>query len=343
MYELKKEEKAPLFEAELLKLARYHYQHSEDYRAIVDALYSDSLEKGNVPALAVSLFKHHLLKSIKSEDIFKITTSSGTTSQQVSKIVLDKENTLRQQKILAAILKQWLGKKRLPMLIIDHPNVIKDKFSYSARGVGIQGMSLFGFDHTYALNEDMTLNLDAINQFFEKYKTEKVFVFGFTFMVWQYFIKALNQQKQTFKFDDAILLHSGGWKKLQDKAVSNDVFKQLVQQQLGTIKVHNFYGMVEQTGTIYVECEAGYLHCPVWSDINIVSKKTLKPEQQGVEGIIQVSSLLPTSYPGHCLLTEDLGVLLGQDDCSCGRHGKYFLVNGRLAKAQVRGCSDTQS
>lgn len=343
VYTLKKDEKATIFEAELLTLAKHHYQHSEDYRAIIDALYPNDLELGKVPALAVSLFKHHLLKSIKSEAIFKITTSSGTTSQQVSQIVLDKENTLRQQKVLAAILKHWLGPKRLPMLIIDHANVIKDKFSYSARGVGIQGMSLFGFDHTYALNEDMTLNLDAVSQFFDKHQGEKVFIFGFTFMVWQYFLQALCQQKHKFNLDDAVLLHSGGWKKLQDKAVSNDVFKQQIKQQLGSVEVHNFYGMVEQTGTIYMECESGYLHCPVWSDISIVSKQTLKPEQQGVEGIIQVSSLLPSSYPGHCLLTEDLGVLVGQDNCTCGRHGKYFLVNGRLAKAQVRGCSDTQS
>jgi hypothetical protein len=32
---------------------------------------------------------------------------------------------------------------------------------------------------------------------------------------------------------------------------------------------------------------------------------------------------------------------MGEDDCSCGRLGKYFQVHGRLAKAEVRGCSDT--
>ena len=42
------------------------------------------------------------------------------------------------------------------------------------------------------------------------------------------------------------------------------------------------------------------------------------------KGLIQLFSLLPKSYPGHSLLTEDEGVLLGEDDCKCGRHGKYF-------------------
>ncbi|WP_160060475.1 LuxE/PaaK family acyltransferase [Psychromonas sp. L1A2] len=342
-YDLNSQDKANVFTPALMALSQHHYTHSEDYRLIIDSLYKEVFEQGEVPALNVGLFKHHLLKSIPIENIFRITTSSGTTSQQVSQIVLDKENTLRQQKILATILKHWLGSKRLPMLIIDHPNVIKDKFSYSARGVGIQGMSLFGHDHTYALNEDMTINIGAVSQFFDKYKDQKVFIFGFTFVVWQYFIKQLALQQTSFQVNEAVLLHSGGWKKLLDQAVSNDAFKQQVQTTLGSVQVHNFYGMVEQTGTIYVECESGYLHCPVWSDVTILNKKTLKPEIHGIEGIIQVSSLLPTSYPGHRLLTEDLGVMLGEDDCTCGRHGKYFLVNGRLAKAEVRGCSDTQS
>jgi hypothetical protein len=61
----------------------------------------------------------------------------------------------------------------------------------------------------------------------------------------------------------------------------------------------------------------------------------------GSTGLIQVLSVLPKSYPGHSLLTEDLGTILGQDDCSCGWNGKYFKVLGRIPQAELRGCSDT--
>jgi len=54
-----------------------------------------------------------------------------------------------------------------------------------------------------------------------------------------------------------------------------------------------------------------------------------------------VVSVLPFSYPGHSLLTEDEGTLLGEDDCTCGRLGKYFRIVGRLKNAEIRGCSDT--
>ena len=49
---------------------------------------------------------------------------------------------------------------------------------------------------------------------------------------------------------------------------------------------------------------------------------------------------MPKSYPGHSLLTEDIGTVFGEDDCLCGKLGKYFHVNGRMAKAEIRGCSD---
>ena len=41
------------------------------------------------------------------------------------------------------------------------------------------------------------------------------------------------------------------------------------------------------------------------------------------------------------LLTEDEGRILGEDDCPCGRKGKYFEILGRVKRAEVRGCSDT--
>jgi hypothetical protein len=55
--------------------------------------------------------------------------------------------------------------------------------------------------------------------------------------------------------------------------------------------------------------------------------------------VIEVVSILPRSYPGHVLLTDDLGVVDGVDDGD--RSGKRFHVLGRLPRAEPRGCSDT--
>ena len=51
---------------------------------------------------------------------------------------------------------------------------------------------------------------------------------------------------------------------------------------------------------------------------------------------------LAYSYPGHSILTEDLGKILGVDNCPCGRLGKYFSISGRIKHSELRGCSDVQ-
>jgi hypothetical protein len=68
---------------------------------------------------------------------------------------------------------------------------------------------------------------------------------------------------------------------------------------------------------------------------------TLAEVEPGGEGLIEVMSALPTSYPGQAVLTEDVGVFLGVDDCPCGRLGKYFRFKSRVEKAEIRGCGDT--
>ena len=90
-----------------------------------------------------------------------------------------------------------------------------------------------------------------------------------------------------------------------------------------------------------MECEYGHYHSSVFSDIIIRRAYDFSIAGIGEEGIIQVLSILPKSYPGHSLLTDDKGILLGEDDCPCGRLGKYFKVTGRLEHAEIRGCSDT--
>ena len=97
--------------------------------------------------------------------------------------------------------------------------------------------------------------------------------------------------------------------------------------------------MVEQTGSIFLECEYGFFHTSIFSEIYIRDHNlNLAPNKK--IGLIQILSLLPLSYPGHNILTEDLGLIIGTDDCKCGRKGKYFLVTGRVPGTENRGCSD---
>jgi phenylacetate-coenzyme A ligase PaaK-like adenylate-forming protein len=136
------------------------------------------------------------------------------------------------------------------------------------------------------------------------------------------------------------MIHGGGWKKLSEEAVDNKTFKHFLEDICGIKKVYNYYGMVEQTGSIFVECEAGYLHSSIFSDVTVL-QTDFSDCGMHETGLMQLSSLLPFSYPGHIILSEDTGEIIGEDDCSCGRLGKYFKVHGRIMDAEIRGCSDT--
>lgn len=343
-YSLQKDAKRRLYGEWLTELTNFHRRHCPAYASLLKGLgvgMEESLEEEQIPMVPVGVFKDMDLRSISQEEVFKTVTSSGTKGQAVSTIQLDAGTAKNQQMALASIGADFWGGERLPFLVIDSPEVLKNRKMFSARGAGILGFSLFASRITYALDREMRLDMDAVESFLKANAGQKTLVFGFTYMIWKYFYQALEKQGIHLSMDQAILVHGGGWKKLEHEAVSPREFKEGLEKVAGIRRIHNYYGMAEQTGCIYMECEAGHLHASVFSDVIIRRGEDFEPCQPGEEGIIQVLSPLPGSYPGHSLLTEDRGVILGEDDCPCGRLGKYFAVTGRISKAQVRGCSDT--
>ncbi len=343
-YGLVNDEKQPRLLESLQALTDHHYQNSLHYRNIVDHVYGGlgTYERiSDIPFIPVSLFKTRALRSIGEDDVFKVLTSSGTTGQAVSRVYLDRETAQYQSRVLVKTMQHILGKHRLPMVIVDHPNIIRDRSTYSARGAGILGMSQFGRKPFYALDASMQLDVDGLQAYLAAAQGQPVFFFGFTFMVWQYLVLPLEQQGMQFAKAKHTLIHSGGWKKLQDMAVSSDQFRARVQGVLPGCQVINFYGMVEQVGSVFFENDLHHLNAPIYADVIIRDPVTLKPLPAGEIGLIQLVSVLPTSYPGHAILTEDLGVIRGVDHPTLTMKGRYFDVLGRVPKAEIRGCSDT--
>lgn len=347
-YSLTKDDKVEMLTQKLSELTKKHYEGCKEYKGMLDCIGFDidSIESYyDLPFLPVRLFKELELLSVGKEDIFKTMTSSGTTGQAVSKIFLDKTTASNQQKTLTKIVSSFIGAERMPMLIIDSPSVLKNRLMFSARGAGILGFSIFGVNRTYALDENMNLNVEVVAEFLQKHKGKKILLFGFTFMVWQHFYKELvkreKEKGEKFDLSNGILIHGGGWKKLVSEAVSPMEFREKLKNACQLEDIHDYYGMVEQTGCIYMQCEYGHLHTSIFSDVIIRNPFDFSVSEVGQKGVIQVVSMIPESYPGHSLLTEDEGVLLGEDDCKCGRKGKYFEVIGRLKNAELRGCSDT--
>lgn len=346
-YSMNAEEKERFLTKRLTELTKLHQENCPEYKNMLEAIDFDAARVDSyrdLPFLPVRLFKEMDLKSVAWDDVVKTMTSSGTTGQAVSKIYLDRVTSSNQQKTMVKIVSDFTGSGRMPMIILDCPGAVKNRAMFSARGAGILGFSIFGSKKIYALDDDMKLDVKGVTEFLEKFKGQKILMFGFTFMIWQHFYKELLRLKEKgigFDLSDGILIHGGGWKKLISEAVSHDEFHKRMEDACGLHHIHDYYGMVEQTGCIYMECQWGHVHASNFSDVIIRRPMDFSEADIGETGIIQVVSTIPESYPGHSLLTEDEGSVLGVDDCPCGRKGKYFKINGRLKNAEIRGCSDT--
>jgi phenylacetate-coenzyme A ligase PaaK-like adenylate-forming protein len=343
-YSLRQEEKQAILAERLRELTQLHRDRSEAYRRILSALSQEPDEISavdEVPMLPVGLFKSHALRSIPEDEVFKVITSSGTTGAAVSRVYLDAVAARLQTRTLAGIMTHWLGASRSPMIVVDARSTLRDRRTLTARGAGIVGMATFGRDHFYALDDDMRLDRDGLVSWLNKHAGKRVLIFGFTFMVWQHLLKALSPGEVDLR--DSILIHSGGWKRLGEEAVDNHTFKAELERVTGLRRVHNFYGMAEQIGTVFVECEHGFLHAPNASDIVVRDPATWDVAADGEIGVAQMVSALPESYPGHSILTEDLARVDAVDRCPCGRPGKAVSILGRVPEAELRGCSDTHA
>jgi hypothetical protein len=324
------------------ELTKYHYENSLKFKNIIDKIYNKNINSPSiqsVPFLPVSLFKEIELKSIPDNKIFKILNSSGTSKSKLSKIYLDKENASRQTKVLNQIVSEIIGSKRLPMILTDERKTIKDPKQFNAKTAAYLGFSLFGHDIFYLL-EDGKINYEGLNSFFEKYDNKKMLIFGFTSDVHERLIKQLNLNNLAKNnFDKAILIHGGGWKKMEQEKISNYEFKNVLNKKLNINSIYNYYGLIEQTGSIFFEAKCGYFTTSNFSDV-IIRGKNFEVLPENKKGFVQLISTLPTSYPGHSILTEDIGEIKVIKNCKCGKKNKHFLIHGRAKDSELRGCSD---
>ncbi len=344
LYGLTQADKDARLTRALTELTRHHRAHCPAYRRITDVLGGGDRSYAriaDVPWLPVGLFKSHKLASVPDDEITTTLASSGTTGQRPSRIHLDRHAAARQSRALARIMSDLLGPRRLPMIIVDSRAVLDDRTAFSARGAGVLGMMTFGSQPLFALDRELNLDLPAVEQFLVRHGGGPFLIFGFTYMVWRYFYQPLITRG--LDLSRGVLVHSGGWKKLVEQSVDNPTFKARLAAATGLARIHNFYGMVEQIGSVFVEGEDGLLYPPAFADVVIRDPMTFEELPTGQAGVVQTVSALPTSYPGHSLLTEDLGVVVQVDGGVGGRLGKAIRIIGRAPRAELRGCSDTHA
>ena len=349
---LDKTEKEKIFLPAMRSVAQWHYQNCPEFKILCDNRgfnpFGD-FELQDIPFFPVSIFKKFDLRSVPEEQIIK-TLYSSSTSGEPSKVLLDKITADNQVSALNKIMLSFFGKERRIFVIFDNEETIKSSDGeLSSRGTAIRGMLPLAKKIFFVLDKELNLDIEKIKRVISQIAPEeKICFFGFTWLIYDFYLKNKDNKDvleifQKFSNSDNMILHIGGWKRLKDIAVSKEDFNNNVGEMLRLKKgkVVDFYGMTEQLGTVYPDCEYGYKHLPLYSEIIIRDINTLKPVLNGEIGFIQLLSPLPNSYPGISILSDDIGRIVGEDDCQCGRKGKYFIFEKRTEKAELKGCGDT--
>ena len=300
-----------------------------------------------LPYLPTAIFKNTLLLSIPEDQVFREINSSATSSGTPSRMALDRQTSSRQSKCFNKIVLERVGNRRYPFVVLDTPETVQRSARISARSSTIRSL-LFCASRVDTCVDEVNGNLrldektlDRLLREAEK-ESEAIVLFGFTYILYHHMVRPLMGKKLNYNLKGTKIIHIGGWKKLEAEKVSSE---KLVQDCAGVFGVDksdiiDLYGFTEQAGMIYPTCQAGLRHVPVWGEVIVRDPLNLNPLPEGEDGLLQFITPIQTSYPGHSVLTEDMGRVECIDTCTCGRKGKAFKVIGRAPNSEIRGCGD---
>ena len=332
----------------------FHYENNPMYRQFCERKgfnpYEELTGVECIPPVSVSVFKElgPNLSSVSKEEI-KLRLQSSATSGTPSTIAVDKTTSRRQAKAMVKVVQEFIGKDRKPFLVMDIDPKSEFRSLLGARFAAIAGYLNFASKAGFFLKAKDGISyfdVDAMKSFLAELSSEKpVVVFGFTYILYSQVLKAIQAScGQIVLPKGSKVIHIGGWKKLESEKIEKSEFNRQIADAFGieSTDVIDIYGFTEQMGLNYPDCKCGCKHASSYVKVlvrDIVSRDVLPA---GKEGMLEFITPIPHSYPGNAVLTDDLGVVY-DEPCPYGRPGIRFKVNGRLKKAEVRGCGDILS
>lgn len=266
--------------------------------------------------------------------------SSGTSGSSRSRIFIDALTSKLQRQSFSKLFCSFVGKERLPMLILGSARS-REREELNATHAGSAAFMLFAKRIFYAYDDEGNIDVEEIRKFYAS-SENNVYIFGLTSTLYKYLGDLLKTGLPPEYSGTAHIIHGGGWKKLADAGLGDRELNEEIRKIFQDYRLIEYYGLVEQLGTIFFKCNFGFFHCSDLSDITIFGKDGNVLNNRN-PGMIGITSLLPLSYPGHRILTEDHGAIEnGSNDeiCSCGVNGKFFSLFGRLPMSELRGCAN---
>jgi hypothetical protein len=329
-YTVNHEEKKSYFMDAIRQVTLHHYSSCLPYQRLCDRrqFSPDQFnEIGELPYLPTDIFKDAPILSVAEESVVRKIKSSATSTGRPSVVGLDKNTNKRQIKCFNKIVTDRIGSRRYKFIILDEPSSIGRGSIVSARSSTIRSLLFCSKEaHTciveehgkFRLDED---KLDLLLREAEELR-EEIIIFGFTFILYKYVVRPIIEAGKKYQLSSSKVIHIGGWKKLEAEKVTGEKLIEDCCRAFGVAQenVIDFYGFR--------------------AEVIVRDPLSLNPLPHREEGLLQFITPIQTSYPGHSVLTEDVGFVNGVDNCSCGRNGTTFKMVGRATDAEIRGCGD---
>jgi len=329
------------FLAEMNALTRSHLEGCAPYARMWPGA-REAASVAELPFVHVGLFKHLALRTERAGlEHQRTLESSSTSGGGASRIALDALSSELQARSSRAILADFVGEGRRPLLVLDSVRSLRGRGGVSARVAAALSLQPFAEGMHFLLEDSAdpaSMRWSAVTELAAEH--DRLLVYGFTWILWLAWGAARPPEIDAALAGKTIhFVHSGGWKKLEDASVDRTRFDAALLAGLDPAsRVVDFYGLVEQVGIVYPLCEAGHRHVPAWAEVLVRDPHTLEVLENAA-GMLQLMNLCAYGAPYHNVLTEDLGRTV-PGACPCGRTARRFDLLGRIPKAEVRGCAN---
>ncbi len=347
-YDLEKTDK--LFVLAMRESAIFHYNHSSDYKRILDDAAFDPKSINTfddlikLPFIPTLYFKHHELFSMPKKRMLIKATSSGTSGTK-SEIGMNFKSLMRGLHMmihLGRYHKLWSLKPTKYIIFGYEPNK-KNQMGIAKTAYGFTLMAP-ALKRTYAIRMTKTgyeVDLENIKKELIKASKGRTPVRTLGFPAYTYFLlKEMKAEGIKVKLPKGSLVSvGGGWKQFYSEAVDKQEFYDLVLEVLGVDSKHcvEFFGAVEHP-VLYADCSSHHFHVPIYSRIIVRDPDTLKPISNGKMGLLNLLTPMVDATPLLSVMTDDL-CILHDEPCACGLKSPWLEIIGRVGIEDIVTCA----
>ncbi len=290
----------------------------------------------NIPLLSIQIFKEdpNYLLSVPKENISLIAKSSGTSGKP-SQVPKDKITLDRAVKSLTTSLRQVLGMdSSFVGILAPPPQVIPTWFAY------YMSMAKKYYEKTSFYVKDGILSPQEIVSKLEDEECRPRNLIGppFAFLS---LVQYMTKSGHKIQLDErSVVSTGGGWKSRSGESISRDDLDEKISECFGVSKTKIRDGLNSvEFNTLLLDCEYKHKHVPPWLYVSIRDPKN--PDEvvsTGEDGLMAYLDPLANSYPSF-VLTDDIGKIIDQEECECGRTGQTIEWLRRAKGAESRGCA----